>query len=91
MYYFIASSSFHLKVIAIHYSEKILVKMINHTTKLQTKTKLCTLATHRLDLILCAGQIVLPPSPPGQPRGQRKYARDKKGRGTQKRVILVII
>ena len=31
------------------------------------------------------------PIPPEQPRGQRKYACDKKGRGTKKRVILVII
>ena len=35
--------------------------------------------------LLCAGQIVLPPSPPGQPRGQRKYLCDKKGRGTRKK------
>ena len=40
---------------------------------------------------LCAGQIVLPPSPlPGQPRGQKKNVCDKKGRGTgKKRVIRV--
>ena len=31
---------------------------------------------------LCAGQIVLPPSPPGQPRGQTENVCDKKGRAT---------
>ena len=33
---------------------------------------------------LCAGQIVLPPSPPGLLRGQMKNGCDKKGRGTAK-------
>ena len=35
--------------------------------------------------VLCAGQIVLPPSPPGQARGRRKDLCDKKGRGTGKK------
>ena len=34
---------------------------------------------------LCAGQIVLPPSPHGQPRGQKKNVCDKKGQGTRKK------
>ena len=37
---------------------------------------------------LCAGQIGLhlsPPPTPRQPRGQRKYACDKKGRGNRKK------
>ena len=37
-------------------------------------------------MCLCAGQIVLPPSLPGQPRGQRKNVCDKKrGGGTRKK------
>ena len=34
---------------------------------------------------LCVGQIVLPPSPLRQPRGQRKNVCDKYGRGTGKK------
>ena len=37
------------------------------------------------NILLCAGQIVLPQFPPGQPRGQRKNVCDKKGRGTLKK------
>ena len=38
-----------------------------------------------LKYTLWAGQIVLPPSPHGQPRGQTENVCDKKGRGTGKK------
>ena len=40
---------------------------------------------------LCAGQIVLPPSPPGSPGVRENMRLIKKGGTLEKRVILVII
>ena len=55
--------------------------LISITENNQNTSIVCRVKTNRS----CAGQIVLPPSPPGQPRGQGKNVFDQKGRGTRKK------